>query len=285
MKKPVHTILITGASGMLGSKLVEILSKKFTVISDRFDITHAGAIAMIRKRFKNIDSIIHCAAMTDVNTCEKRKTACWKTNVRGTEHITRLAKHYGAQLIYISTPMVFSGQKGNYREHDRQRPQNHYARSKLAAEKIVLRYPCGLVTRVNPIGKRPPASHPSFIQWFVERARKNESFSLFSDVVINPISTMTMGRIIDRILRNFKPGIIHLGSRDVVNKADVWHFILKQFPNFSGIVKEQSVDTTSAGKIAKRPHLMWLNTDLVQKSYKIRMPSWRNEINHVLKEL
>jgi len=211
---------------MLGLKLVEVFSKRYTTIKTRFDITDSSAIANVRKRFKHIDAIIHCAAMTNVNECELHPAECWRTNVQGTAHVTQLARHYGANLIYISTPMVFSGRQGNYREGDRPRPQNQYARSKLAGEKIVLRYRHGLVVRANPIGKRPLGAHPSFIQWFVDRARANESFSLFSDVTINPISTTTLSHDLKRILQNFKPGIVHLGSRDTVSKADIWRFIL-----------------------------------------------------------
>ena len=284
MKKHMQTILITGASGMLGLKLVEVLSKHYAIINDQFDITDPVAIAAFQSLHIGIDVIIHCAAMTDVNACELNHKLCRQTNVTGTANITRLAKHYEAKLIYISTPMVFSGTTGDYRESDSPNPQNFYARSKLAGEKIVLRYRRGLVVRVNPIGKRPLGFHPSFVQWFVDRARKNESFSLFSDVNINPISTTTLARAFDITIWKFRPGIMHLGSRHVVNKADVWRLIMKKFPRYSGIVREESVRATEAGKIAKRPRRMWLNVDKSRR-FGIAPPSWRREVEIVLKEL
>lgn len=277
-------ILITGSSGMLGRKLVDVLSKNFSVIKTRFDITDAQAVASMQKRFQRIDTIIHCAAMTEVNKCELNQRECWRTNVGGTANVANLARHYDAKLIFISTPMVFSGTKGNYREHDLPHPQNYYARSKLAGEKIVLRYSRGLVVRVNPIGKRPARSHPSFIQWFIQRARKNESFSLFSDVLINPISTTTLTHALECIIRNFQPGILHLGSKDVVSKADIWRYILKRFPNYSAQVVREPVRATSAGKIAKRPRHMWLNVAKARR-FGIVPPLWRREVEIVLKEL
>lgn len=280
MKKS-KTILITGASGMLGRKLVEVLSQRFRVMRGRFDVTNAQVVVGMNE---HVDAIIHCAAMTEVNKCELNKKACWDVNVRGTKHITDLARRQGANLIYISTPMVFSGQKGNYLETDRTRPQNYYARSKLAGEKIVLRYERGLVIRANPIGKRPSGSHPSFIQWFVQRARAHESFSLFSDVDINPISTTALARALERILRAFRPGILHIGSKDVVSKTDIWRLIVKKFPNYSGHVEKESVNATKIGEIAKRPLHMWLNVAKAGR-FGIAAPSWRHEVELVLKEL
>ena len=177
--KSKKNILITGATGMLGRKLVEILSKDFSVITTRFDITNPISIAKFQNRFKRIDAIIHCAAMTNVNQCELNQLECWNTNVEGTRNIARLAMSYGADLIYISTPMVFSGAQGNYRESDRPRPQNYYARSKLAGEKIVLKYERGLVIRANPSENGLPERIPGLSSGLLNALGRKDQFLLF----------------------------------------------------------------------------------------------------------
>ena len=180
--------------------------------------------------------------------------------------------------------MVFSGDGGNYKEDSPAEPQNYYAETKLRGEREVLGYEKGLVLRVNPIGIRPYGKHPSFIQWFINAAKNNQSFDLFTDVRINPISTNTLAQIICELLFSFKTGILHLGSRDIANKADIWRLIVSNFPKFSGTVTELSVDETKSGKIAKRPKEMWLNVDKAQIEGYV-MPFWKTEVDSVLKEI
>lgn len=297
MKK--NNILITGASGMLGSKICTVLAKKgFNVLAtynsneeyvpnekniQKMQINIADKINIV-SQIKNIDTIIHCAAVTDVNICELNKEFCKKVNIEGTRNLLSLAKLSDAKFIYISTPMVFSGEKGGYKEEDKTSPLNYYGKTKVEAEKLVLKYKKGLVLRANPIGKRPLGAHPSFMQWFVDMASNNRSFSLFTDVVINPISTATLSQIIGELLINFRPGILHLGSKDKVNKTEIWEEVLKLFPYYSGTVTKVSVNKTHAGQIASRPHEMWLNVDKAQKLGN-KMPSWKTEVESVVKEL
>jgi dTDP-4-dehydrorhamnose reductase len=291
-------ILITGASGMLGAKISVVLAGKgFEVLacydSNEEFVPNAKNITKIRLditkkidpgRFKDISCIVHCAAVTDVNFCEQNQKLCSKVNVDGTKNLIDLARSSDADFIYISTPMVFSGEEGNYTEEDKTNPLNYYGKTKVKAEKFVLKYPRGLVIRANPIGKRPIGAHPSFMQWFVDMALNNRSFSLFTDVVINPISTKTFSNILVDIINGFKPGIIHLGSRDNVNKAEIWEEVLRAFPGYSGKVTRSSVNKTHAGKIAMRPHEMWLNTGkAVGMGYS--MPAWKDEVGIVLKEI
>lgn len=291
-------ILITGASGMLGSRISAVFAKKgFHVLAscnsneefvprdkniDKiiFDITTKIPL----NQFKDVQAVIHCAAITDVNFCELNKPFCRNVNVNGTVNLINLAKLFNAKFIYISTPMVFLGKKGNYKETDKITPLNFYGKTKNEAEKIVLGYKNGLVLRTNPIGIRPLGAHPSFVQWFVDMALNNRSFNLFTDVVINPVSTDTLSNILAVIIKNFKPGILHIGSKDKVNKAKIWVEVLKHFPNYSGKVTRLSVNKTHTGKIALRPHEMWLNVDKAI-SIGISLPTWKNEVSRVLTEI
>ncbi len=298
MIKQRKTVLITGASGMLGLKLIAVLGRKYKIIAlyhgngqqvngfKKFaaDIGSAKAVAALQKQIEKVDVVIHCAAVTEVNKCELNPAQCRRVNIIGTKNVRDLTSAYGAKLIYISTPMIFSGKTGNYKEGSRARPLNLYGQTKLQAEKIVARYPASLIIRSNPIGVRPPGAHPSFIQWFVERARKNEPFTLFSDVVINPLSTKTLTEILIRIVDHFKPGVLHLGSRDRANKTEIWQYIVKKFPKFDAPLTNLSVAKTEVARIANRPREMWLNVSRAER-FGYRVPSWKREVAAVLREL
>ena len=283
---------------MLGSKISVVLAEKgFNILAvfnsnetlipggKYIEKIHIDITKQIHsKQIKNIHTIIHCAGLTDVNFCELNKPLCKEVNVTGTRNLINLAQLLDAQFIYISTPMVFSGDKGNYKEIDKTNPPNYYGKTKNEAEKRVLKYKKGLVVRANPIGKRPLGAHPSFMQWFVDMASNNRSFSLFTDVVINPISTSTLSNILGEIINKFKPGIIHLGSKDRVNKSEIWEEVVKLFPGYSGKIIKLSVNKTHAGKIAFRPHEMWLNVDKAL-DMGFSLPDWKNEVRLVVNEI
>lgn len=283
---------------MLGAKLSLVLAEKgFNVLAvynsneefipSRKDIEkiHLDITENIHsKQIKNVCTIIHCAAITDVNFCELNKPFCKEVNIDGTKNLVNLARTLGAQFIYISTPMVFSGEKGDYTESEKTDPLNYYGKTKVEAERAVLKYKKSLVLRVNPIGKRPLGAHPSFMQWFFDMASNSRSFNLFTDIVINPISTKTLSNIMIDIIADFKSGILHLGSRNRVNKAEIWEEVLKLFPNYSGKITRLSVNKTQAGKVAFRPHEMWLNIDkAIGLGY--QAPYWKDEVRLVLDDI
>lgn len=283
---------------MLGSKISLILAQKefhvlasydaneeFVPVGKNIEKVYLDITKKISTGwFKNVQTIIHCAAVTDVNFCELNRSLCEKVNVNGTEKLISIAKSIEARFIYISTPMVFSGKEGNYKETDRTEPTNYYGKTKDKAEKKTLKYKNGLVLRANPIGKRPLGAHPSFMQWFVDMASNNRSFNLFTDVVINPVSTVTLSNVLSDLIKNFKSGILHIGSKDRVNKAEIWSEVLKYFPDYSGKTTKLGVNKTHAGKIALRPHEMWLNVDkAVSLGYS--MPNWKDEIRTVLEDI
>ena len=273
-------IFITGGSGMLGKVLVKHFDDVVAPSQEEFDLLKPIFT------FPKCEVIIHCAAMTVVDECEKNQALCKRVNVDGTATMVELARLWNAKIFFISTPMVFSGKKGNYRETDRTSPANFYGWTKREGEKLVLRYSRGTVIRANPIGVRPQGSFPSFIQWFVDAARANRSFELFNDVTINPVSTKTFAKVLEVIAKgDFDVGILHLGSRDVANKAEIWKRIVGYFPEFSAIVRSVTVDATVAGKTASRPKKMWLNVERIKKEYGVPMPAWCDEVDAVLNEL
>ena len=116
-------IFITGGSGLLGSKVAEIaIEKGYEVYSGycnhmpklgepiRFDLANPESIVGKIESVKP-DVIIHSAALTDVDKCERERGLAFKINVEGTKVIAETAKRLGSFLVYISTDYVFDGNK------------------------------------------------------------------------------------------------------------------------------------------------------------------------------
>lgn len=143
-------LLVTGASGLLGSKVIELAQRDYEVIplhntkplhphSLKLDITNQSQVLNLLNRLKP-NVIIHTASETNVDRCETQKEQAWKTNVQGTRNIALACSKIGAKLVYISTDYVFDGEKGNYTEHDKPNPINYYGVTKLEGEKQVIKH-------------------------------------------------------------------------------------------------------------------------------------------------
>lgn len=286
-------ILVTGASGLLGSEITNYLNRaghKIIGIFNRHNRLAGSGIKKIKCDIGNlssinslpskIDLIIHCAAMTNVNECEKDKKKCFQANVIGTRNIISLAKKSKAKLIYISTPSVFDGITGNYQENDPPNPKNYYSSCKLLGEESALSYNKSLIIRTAPIGihslKRPPTN---FFEWLMDSIKNNIDIDLYNDVNFNPLSTATLAKIILDINKKASAGLIHIGSRNFLSKASVGKLVLAKFPNYKGAANIISVAATP--NLTERPKEMWLNINRAL-GLGINLPTLEQEINSLI---
>ena len=289
-------IIITGAGGLLGSQLVqtfknqghEVLAvfsqKPGLIISGtdkvKCDISIEGACLSLKEHIKPASLIVHCAAITNVDVCEKDKELCRAVNIDGTKNICNLARQTNSKLIYISTPSVFDGKTGNYKESDKTNPINYYNFSKAQGESHVLEYEKGIVVRTVPLGLHPEGRKPtSFLEWLVDSFKNNLNINLFTDVRINPLTVITLSAMIAEVSTLLDNGIIHLGSRDVVSKAAIGLEVKNFFPAYSGSLNLTSMDNND--QVAERPKEMWLNVDKAL-SLGLNMPEALSDINRYL---
>lgn len=137
------SILITGASGRLGSELTKHISG-FTPSRREMDITDEASVARYASG-KPIDLIVHCAGYTNVTGAEKERELCYTTNVIGTLCIAKLR----LPTIHISTDGVFSGEEGNYSEEHHLDPCNFYNFTKCMAEMPIRMLPRYVILRFS----------------------------------------------------------------------------------------------------------------------------------------
>lgn len=280
-------ILITGTSGLLGSTVLALLNKAgYKTRAFSGDITKTADVNRLKKDNGNYGWIIHTAAITNVKQCEEKKTNCKAVNLKGTKKMVNLAKHFKAKFLYISTTSIFSGQAGNYREKDKPHPLNYYSKTKYEGEKIVLKYSRGSVLRINLIGIHPQGSRGlNFFEWLYDSFAFSRDMKLFQDVIINPLSNLTLAEIILALIKNknFNDKILHLGSRDHLSKAAIGQLARKFFPNYRG--KIELAEINQLDQEAEKPNQMWLNSDLAQTKYKLKMPLLKEEVSKIFNNL
>lgn len=150
-------VLVTGACGMLGSLVCSALKGKHTVVPtdilpsplpsptgrgecegyEVMDISDTGCVFDTINRVRP-EMVIHCAAMTDVDGCERDPDAAHKINAVGTWNLACACASIDCPIAYISTDYVFDGERGEpYTEFDTPNPMSAYGASKLAGEAAV----------------------------------------------------------------------------------------------------------------------------------------------------
>ena len=119
-------MLITGASGFLGSRAVKYFADRYEICApshQEMDITNEKAVYEVMEAFRP-DVVIHCAAMSNVGQCQKEPEVSWARNVDGSVSIAKASKEYGAKCLLCSSDQVYFAV-----------PNNIYAKEKLEAEK------------------------------------------------------------------------------------------------------------------------------------------------------
>ena len=131
-------LLVTGASGFLGSRVAAYYKEKYHILAPthkEMDITEEMSVLQYFKTHKP-DVVIHCAAVSDVGTCEREPDYSWNVNVVGTENIVKAAKEISAICICCSSDQVYCGMTGEepHAEDSSINPTNTYGKEKAYAE-------------------------------------------------------------------------------------------------------------------------------------------------------
>ena len=134
-------VLVTGACGMLGSEVCRALENSHTVVPtdmvgecERLNIAQAGSVFDLISRVRP-QMVIHCAAMTDVDGCEREPDMAYKINAVGSWNLACACASINCSIAGVSTDYVFDGEKEEpYTEFDTPNPLGVYGASKLAGE-------------------------------------------------------------------------------------------------------------------------------------------------------
>jgi len=265
----MRRVLITGSNGLLGQKLVEILSnspnymmlltskQELSVFRDerlqyrQIDISNKHDVSSVVEEFEP-EIIINAAAMTNVDQCETEREMAWRANVTGVEHLIRSAKLVGARIIHISTDYVFDGRNGPYGETDRPNPLSYYGRTKLASENVlqtsgipstILRtmvlYGIGFGIKLN------------FALWLLKNLSEEKPVRVVDDQIGNPTLADDLAYAILKVIELERTGVYHVAGPDLVNRYEFALALARLF-NFNKKLIS-AVKTTSMKQAAPRP--------------------------------
>jgi dTDP-4-dehydrorhamnose reductase len=277
--------LVTGVSGLLGLNLASYWISKGREIYGlawRKEARREGLQCLccdlrdssrVRALLLEVrpEVVIHCAATTDVEWCEKNPADTFAINTLPCSEMASAVNDIGGTFVLISTDSVFDGANGQYRENDAPRPLNVYAKSKLVAEEIVSKNAeRWIILRTNIYGWNGQQKN-SLAEWVLQELNAGRMITGFEDVIFSPLLASDLGPLIEKIIAKELQGLYHAGAANAVSKYD----FARQLAELYGLKTEAILrgKLADAKLTAPRP----LNTSLIsaklQNDLGERMPS------------
>lgn len=283
-------VLVTGATGLLGSSLVPLLKIRRCKV-----ITHARSgdadcladLSVTDEVFKLLDKtrpeiIINLVGMTDIDLCETQPNQAYLLNVRTVENIANWIKQKktSCHLLHISTDQVYDG--ANLHHEELVTLTNYYAFSKYAGELAAASVP-STILRTNFFGRSYCPKRVSLTDWIFRSLSNNDFIQVFNDVLFSPISMSTLAEMIELSILNKPIGVFNLGSHDGMSKADFAFAFADELYLSTRAMKRTRTDQVTFIK-TYRPKDMRLDCSKFENTLGIKLPFLRNEIKRVAKE-
>ncbi|MCX5901281.1 MAG: SDR family oxidoreductase [Proteobacteria bacterium] len=225
--------LVTGASGFVGSRLCLHLAPRCTVVGAccshpvclpdcriiALDITDREQVHAAVRAVRPTH-IIHAAAISAPDICERNPQAAWDINCTGTQNIIDAASASGSRVVFISTDLVFDGRHGNYAETSLPNPINMYARTKVEAEKLCLKTSLNcLVVRITLQYGFSRGRGSSFSDWLIQKLSQGLEAPLFTDQFRSPTCVMDTARGLELSALHGSPGeLYHLAGPERIDR-------------------------------------------------------------------
>lgn len=288
--KEKRRILVTGASGLLGSKIVEQARRLYEVIptygaktsfpnSVKMDITQKSDVQQVFSHLKpNI--VIHTAAETNVDECEVSKEHAWRVNAKGTKNIADMSEMVSAKTIYVSTDYVFDGEKGLYTEEDAPNPINYYGLTKLEGEKYIVET-CKdyVIVRTSVLYGWHP-SKPNFVKWVITSLEGNRRISVANDHYNSPTLADNLAEAVLEIIEKDLKGLYHTAGSERIDRYEFAIEVARNFLLDSSLIQPVKMDDLNAW-VAKRPRDSSLCIDKIQKSIRTKLLSVKDALRRI----
>jgi dTDP-4-dehydrorhamnose reductase len=246
-------VLVTGAKGQLGVELLDVLERDHDVVDldlPELDITKPEATRVIADA--RPAWVVHAAAWTDVDGCERDPERANLVNGEGTRRVAEACRAVGAGLVYLSTDYVFDGRKGApYLETDPVSPLSAYARSKVAGEEAVRAVaPRWTIARTAWLFG---VSGKNFVKTIVEKAAAGGPLRVVDDQVGSPTYARDLAGAIAQLVSRGLTGTYHLTNAGSCS----WCAFTRAIVEEAGLahVAVTSMTTAELGRPAPRPAL------------------------------
>ena len=285
-------VLITGATGQLGSELKEMTSESESIFqyiytgSADLDITQLDMVRDFVKR-NSIAYIVNCAAYTMVDLCESNVEECDAVNRLGAENLAKAATEFNCKLIHVSTDYVFDGTAEKpYNENDDVNPLSVYGKSKVEGENAVMAIaPNSIIIRTAWVYSSYKAN---FVKTMLRLMQEKEELRIVNDQHGTPTSAKDLAEAITLILQyseqhEWKKGIYNFSNLG----ETTWYKFAEKIKQLANIENcdLMPIETKDYPTPAVRPMYTILDKTKIQDAFHFTIPHWEESLEKFIGKL
>jgi dTDP-4-dehydrorhamnose reductase len=243
-------IALTGADGLVGSRIIELLDQDFEFIplpQNSMDITNKEQVDNALKNL-NYDIFFHLAAYTNVSGAETNRDLAFKINRDGTKNVFEAVSQKQKKFIYVSTDFVFDGTNPPYFEDSQPNPTSVYASSKYEGEKIVKDQ--AMIVRIAYPYRTSFELKKDFFRTFKFYLENNKPLLTIADSLMTPTFIDDIAFGLKHLFNNFSPGIYHLVGTNSLSPYEAAILVAKTFNLDQKLIGKTTYEEYVKGKAA-----------------------------------
>ncbi len=269
-------LLVVGASGLLGSKAMELGGMKWEVHGtysrnqregiSQLDVTNRAKVFELIEKIRP-DVVFDSHGLNNVEYGELHKDELWAVDFEGSRNVAEASKKVGAKYIFISSDYVFSGRKSVYTEKDRTDPINYLGMAKAATEYIIEVFGIdAIVARTSGLyGAMSSTGKKSFMPWVVESLQKGTQIDVISDQWNTPTLVDDLVNLVFALAESDKRGIFNIVGKDCISKYEFAMRIAKEFDLDRSLIKP--CKTSDISQVAVKPERVKLSTRKIRRLF------------------
>lgn len=274
-------IALTGADGLVGSRIVELLKNDFEFIplpQSSMDITNKEQVDNALKNL-DFDIFFHLAAYTNVPGAESNKELCYKINRDGTKNVFEAVSQKQKKFIYVSTDFVFDGINPPYFEDSIPNPTSVYASSKYEGEKIVK--DTGMIVRIAYPYRASFELKKDFFRTFKFYLENGKTLSMITDSLMTPTFIDDIAHGLKYLFNNFSPKIFHLVGSESISPYEAALNVAEAFNLNKSLIGKTTYEEYVKGK-ARLPQFATIKS---QKNNFYKMKGFKDGLEEIKKQL
>ena len=269
-------MLITGADGVLGRAITQHFSSKVTLLGtnrSNMDVVNNALVQATINEFRP-DIVIHLAAITNLELCQKNPILAERVNVYGTQNVLRACQKSNCKMIYASTGAVFDGTKKDpYNENDSPNPISVYGKTKYKCEKLLEACPGSLIVRFGWIFGGFERDQ-KFVNKIIKQLQKGtKRLKVVTDLRGSPTFSEDVATCFERLLD--KTGIYHVANPGYATRYEMVKVITSIYDKNIEL-EPVSGDFFKATYTAPRPVNETLDT--TKLSYLCELRAWQRAL-------
>ena len=255
------TVFICGSTGRLGRSVVKVFEKEAKVVAptrQELDLRSKDDIQEAIEANKP-SILINCAALTDVDGCEKNPDLAKEINATLPQHLSELSKKIGAHLVHISTDFVFDGRTDiPYNEKQPPNPLSVYGQTKLDGEIGV--GPNATIIRTSWLQTQDDSN---MVEWVLESFKKTGSVEVPNDRRANPTFVSDLLPIIKYFAESRYEGVVHATNQGTTNWCEFARFVAEKSHNDPTRVIPSEAEKLN--RVAERPVFSALDNAVIRE--------------------